>query len=386
MTPAVAGASVTLSAASAAGSAARLTTHLTPARATFLDTPATGYLGVLISNAPAVGDRLQLDVIKTNGQLVSLSVTNASGTNIGTLAQALYNLVNATPALQSNDGLLASEFYDNQNYCGQAFAQFLLFARSPGWPAARIQVALSGATNLLTLPAGTNRLEDNLSDLRPRNHLYVTAGLTNLPVEFNLDTAVQPDGYHELMAVACEGSHVRTQTRVARAVRIQNTALSATFTTLIGGPNSALEATLQFSVAASTNSISRIELFSTGGALASVIGQPSAVFSVAGTNLGIGLHPFYVLVTAADGSRYRTETQWIRLVGADAPFAVTIAAPAPRLAWPAAAGRRYDILSAIDLPGTFVTRDSVVPSNSIGFWIETNAGAAQRFYRVRTAN
>jgi hypothetical protein len=146
--------------------------------------------------------------------------------------------------------------------------------------------------------------------------------LTNLPLTFGFNTTTQADGFHELTAVAYEGSHVRTQRRVSQNVRIQNTPLAATFTCLLCDTNTALEATAQFSIVANTSNISRIELFSTGGALTNVTSQPSAVLSVAATNLGIGLHPFYALVTRADGKQYRTETKWIRILGAEPPLRV----------------------------------------------------------------
>jgi hypothetical protein len=157
------------------------------------------------------------------------------------------------------------------------------------------------------------------------------------------------------------------------------------FTTLVGDTNTALEAILQFSVVANTNNISKIELFSTGGSRASVLDQSNAVFSVAGTSLGLGLHPFYAIVTASSGGQYRTETKWVRLVGADSPFPVSLAAPPPKLAWPAAAGRSYDILSTTGLGSTFQASGSMTPSNSAAQWTETNAPAPQRFYRVRTS-
>ena len=224
----VPGSNVTLSASATLGSAAQLTTLLTPARPTFLDTTATGYLGVLASNTPVVGDWLQLDFTKTNGTQVTVSVTNtAPGTTIATLVQNLLNLVNANPALQSADGVLAADFVDDTS-CGIVAAQFTLYARSPGWPASQIQVTFTASTNLLALPSGTNLLQDNLTDLRPRNHLYVSSGAASLPVSFVLDTTRFPDGFHQLTAVAYEGTSVRTQTRISRTVRIQNTALTAT--------------------------------------------------------------------------------------------------------------------------------------------------------------
>ncbi len=180
---------------------------------------------------------------------------------------------------------------------------------------------------------------------------------------------------------------MHTQARVSQWVEIQNGPLSATFTTLVGDTNTVLDAILQFSVVANANNISKIELFSTGGPVTNVTGQSSAVFSVAATNLGLGLHPFYVIVTASSGKQYRTETKWIRLVAsANTPFPITIRTPPPRLAWPATAGRRYEILSTTNITQAFGVQDTITASNSAAQWTDTNSAAVQRFYRVRTAN
>jgi hypothetical protein len=205
-------------------------------------------------------------------------------------------------------------------------------------------------------------------------------------VTFAFNTTTQANGCHELTAVAYEGTHVRIQGQARQTVQIQNGSLGATFTTLAGGANSALETTVQFSVVANTNNISQIELFSTGGLLGTVSGISNATFSVAGTNLGLGLHPFYAVVTASSGKQYRTETKWIRLVEADSQFGVSIAASPPTLSWPATAGRSYDILSTTNLTSSFQVRASITPSNSTAQWTETNISAPQRFYRVRTSN
>ena len=173
-------------------------------------------------------------------------------------------------------------------------------------------------------PSATNTLDANVTDLEPRNHLYVMAGLTNFPVTVAFNTTTQADGYHELTAVAYEGSHVRTQKRISQNVVIQNSSLSATFNLVAGGTNSFVGNTLQFSVNANTNNVAKIELFATGGSLGSVLGQSNAVFNVGGTNVGVGLHPFYAIVTTATGKQYRTQTIWVRLFATEPPFPVSI--------------------------------------------------------------
>ena len=380
------GGQIPVSANSALGSASALTSFITASSPSFLDSSACGIRSFSVANAPSAGSYLLLTVTKTNGTVVTLGATNSAGnTSISALTQTLVNLINATPALQGSDGLTAEDFVNNDgNSTPQA--QFNLRALCGGWSAAQLQAKLSGSSAFTFQPSGTQKLDSNLSDLEPRNHLYVTAGLTSLPLTFAFNTTTQADGYHELTAVAYEGSHVRTQQRLAQTVRIQNMPLAATFTTLLGGTNTALGATLQFSVAANTNTISKIELFSTGGSLSNVPNQSTALFSVAGASLGLGLHPFYAIVTATGGKQYRTETKWLRLIGPDSPFPVSIGASPPRLAWPATAGRRYDVLSATRLAGAFQPAATVTPSNSAGQWTETNAAVPGRFYRVRSAN
>jgi uncharacterized protein (TIGR03790 family) len=380
------GALIPTSAGSTAGTAPALTTFVAASRTNFLDTVAFGIRTFLVANAPSAGSYLVLTVTKTNGAVVTVGATNSAGnTSISALAQTLVDLINATPELQGSDGLTAEDLL-NYDSNVPPFAQSNLRALSAGWSAAQIQANLSGSSAFIFQPAGTQQLDQNLPDLQPRNHLYLTAGVTNLPLTFAFDTTAQADGYHELAAVLYEGSHVRTQKRLARTVRIQNTALAAVFTTLLGDTNTALEATLQFAVTANTNNISRIELFSTGGSLANVVNQPNALFSVAGTDLGLGLHPFYAIVTANNGKQYRTETKWVRLVGADSPFPVFLAAPPPKLTWPAAAGRSYDILSTTNPANALQPSATVTPSNSAAQWTDTNTAAPRRIYRVRTSN
>jgi hypothetical protein len=151
-------------------------------------------------------------------------------------------------------------------------------------------------------------------DIQPRNHLYVAAGVTNLPVTFRLDTTTLADGFHELTAVACEGSHVRTQTRISLPVRVQNSTLTATLNLLDLPATAPVQGTYHLQVLASAADVSTITLFSTGGALGTMVNQAAATFNVEGSSLGEGLHPFYALVQTTSGAKYRTQTDWARLI------------------------------------------------------------------------
>ena len=375
----VPGTNVTASAGTANGLAAVLNTSLTATRPTFLDTVATGYQVVTFYNAPVVGDWIQMTLTKTNGTVVTLGVTNnVSGTTIGTMTQNLLNLINANPVLQTADGAFASDFFDNDPN-GQAAAQFYLYAHTSGWPASQILTTISTSSNIMATPTSMNPLADNVSDLRPRNHLYVSSGTNSLAVNFAFDTTQVFDGYHQLTAVAYEGTSVATQTRVTRNVLIQNTGLTATMATLPTGTNASLGQQLQFTVTANTPNISSIELFSTGGSQGVVSNASTAVFSVSSAYLGLGLHPFYAVVTDQSGHRFQTSTISYRIVPA---ITLTISRTPPVLTWSAVPGNEYNLQSSTNLMTSFQTLVTVTATNSVVQWPISTTNRAE-FYRVQ---
>ena len=370
------GSSVTASASASLGTTNQLTVQLRVSHTNFLDTIAYGFHGIEITNVPVVGDWLTLVLVKTNGGQVNIALTNTTpGTSIATFGQNFFNLINSRPELQSPDGCQAGDLYADST-----LVLFNLYARSPGWAAAQAQVTLNASTNLSVQPAGTSSFEDNLSDLRPRNHLYLNSGVSTLPVRFLLDTTRISDGFHELMAVAYEGSSVRTQTRVTRSVRIQNSALSASFTALVVGTNVTLDTPLQFAVSANSSNIARIELFSTGGSIGVVSNQPQAVLDAPSGMLGLGLHPFYAVVSDVAGHWYQTQTIWIRLIPS---FRITLGNPPLTLTWPSIVGQTYEVLMTTNLASPFLVMDSLTATNSPIEWPIPSPGIPPGFYQVR---
>ena len=368
----VPGSNLLVSASVMPGSAAGPTTQLTPARPAFLDTVATGFQVVTLYNAPLVGDWIQAAIIKTNGTLISLAVTNTvAGTAIGTLTQDLMNLINGTAALQSADGATAGDLaYDSSS------AQFFLYANTPGLPASQVLAGWTTSTNLQAVPTGPNPLADNASDLCPRNHLYVSSGTPSLAVDFACDTTQLADGWHQLTAVAYEGTSVATQTRVVRNVVVQNTSLSATLSSLAAGTNATL---VQFSVTANTPNVARIELFGTGGSLAVVSNQASAVFGLPAAWFAVGWQPFYAVVTDQAGHTYQTATVWYYVMP---PINLTLGERPFELRWSALSQRQYEVQLATNLTAGFQTVATITATNSSLQWpIATNGPAA--YYRVK---
>ena len=204
--------------------------------------------------------------------------------------------------------------------------------------------------------------------------------MTSLPIDFVLDTTQLPDGYHQLSAIAYEGTSVRTQTGVSRNVRVQNTSLTASLAALPAGTNATLDMQPQFTVSANLPNISRIELFTTGGSAGVVSNQQVAVLSLSSASLGLGLHPFYALVTDTAGDRYQTQTDWIRIIPS---ITVAITGPPLTLSWQTMPGRQYDILSTTNLSAAFQTVASVTASNTVVQWPISAANGIARFYRVK---
>jgi len=297
-------------ASSLRGSADSLTTFLTVSSDFFVTSRASGTRTYYVSGNVDLGTWLGIQVTKTNGQQVCVSVTNQSafGT-VASLTQQLMDAINSEPLLQSPDGLV------DEDFSADPFSPtFHLRAVGSGLAASSIGVVFSGSTNLSTWPPGNTTLNQNLADLQPRNHIYVNAGTNRLAANFSLDTTLLADGYHELTAVAGEGSSVNTQTRISTLIRVQNSQLSASMELLDLADPSPVSDFYHVKVDAGTNSVSSISLYSTGGVLASAINASSVTFIVDGAWLAAGLHPFYAIVQTSDGRQYRTETRWARLV------------------------------------------------------------------------
>ncbi len=299
-----------VSAGSSAGAAGSLTTFLKASRNTFLASPASGVKACNIFGTVQAGTWERITVTKVTGAVVNLSVTNqVIGANVSDLTGQFLNLINATPALQDLDGVVAEDFAG----AWSGSAAFNVRARGQGSRNAATKISLAGSASLAFLPSTEMALLDNLSDLQPRNHLYVTAGATNLTVNFTLNTSALADGFHELTAVAYEGNHVRAQTRITLPVRVQNSTLSASLVLLDLPATAPVLGTYHLQVSASPTNISNITLFSTGGALGTSSNQASTTFTVNGATLGAGLHPFYAIVRTPTGLQYRTAIQSVRL-------------------------------------------------------------------------
>lgn len=298
-----------VSASSDKGSAVASTTLANAAHETFMESTARGLLGCYVSGIINVGTWLQLSITTSEGVLSTVTVTNQSlSAVVPDIVTALISAVSANPAFTGNNGISVENLYvDAFGGC-----RFNLRSTALGLKAARTTARLTAWPNLLVSPNTATPFTNNLSDLQPRNHLYISAGARSLELNNLFDTTTLPDGVHELTAVAYEGTHVRSQTRATLPIEIHNSSLSADLTLLDMPTNAPVQATYHLQVTANTNKVTAIRLFSTGGQVNVVSNHSIAVFSVNGTDLGIGLHPFYAVVEPAAGPSYRTATRYVR--------------------------------------------------------------------------
>src|SRR5437588_9892498 len=115
----------------------------------------------------------------------------ASGAGPTNMASQLAALINSTAVLQGSDGVVA------EDVSGDTFGRgtFNLRVRTPGYEAAAVKVLLGHSAGLYVTPPNQAALNNNISDLQPRDHLYVTAGSPRLGVTFSLDTTALADGF-----------------------------------------------------------------------------------------------------------------------------------------------------------------------------------------------
>jgi hypothetical protein len=286
--------------------------RLSAARSYFIDSPANGYQLFSLSGILQSATWVLFQITKTNGVTVNVGITNnGTAQNLMDMGYAITNAINTSPDLQGNDGVIAGDLSLNQ-YNGP---RFTLRARSAGWDAARIQVKLLGSSRLALNPATNATLTANLSDLQPRDHLYVGCGTTNLAGTISLDTRLLADGTHELTAVAYEGTSVRSQTRATTTVIVSNSPLSAIFTRLDMPDSTPASGTYHVQVQAGPGPAAVIHLMSTGGEIGVSSNTPLATFAVDAVFLGAGRHPFYAITEMPDGRKYQTAKQWVRLTG-----------------------------------------------------------------------
>lgn len=283
------GSGVALGSSAHAGLASELTVGGLATTTNFLDPvyPARRFIAVHgIANS---GDVVRLTVTPAGGTAVTNEIVAAQDETALSVILRLTNAVNTDAALQATNGVVAK--YVDHLY-GVDRVEAVLEARTPG------PVGWSNVVDLLVTPVTpgawlsnsvsfTDHLNDNAVVLRPRGTVLLTAGRPVLAASYALDTTALPDGPHELLAVACEGSAVAEQGRVVMPFSVTNHSLACAIVPSTRTVAWGAGFTVDVTTATGAGPVTQLVLF-VEGKTGAVLAASSGTFAVGTTGLGAG--------------------------------------------------------------------------------------------------
>ena len=245
----------------------------------FLEPAARAYKPVVLTGQAVSGDVVRVIVTPLGGSPVTNSFTcTTNDTSYKILSERLPPVVNGDPALQQSDGAELKWAVTCGSFtCAEAY----LVSRTNGVEGRALYAEVilelqpgSGLTNWTESAALTN----NASDMTARAQIFVAVGETNLTAGYVMDTTSLPDGPHELLAVAREGTGVGTQGRLRRGFTVDNHDLTCVITNppadtyLVLGQS----VTVQVAAAESGGSVTGVQLYAEGKLAGATNAEPYA--------------------------------------------------------------------------------------------------------------
>ena len=258
----------------------------------FLESRAQARKLITLSGTPASGDVVRIEITTLGGLTVTNTVVSEATNDTGfVLLSNLVAAVNSNPLLQGTDGCQAKWVY-KPRWWDPKFGEAYLVARTNGWAG----YSLSASVLDVKQP-GSGLTNDNVSgifshnepDLTARAQIFVSAGRTNLAADYVLDTTTLPDGPHEILVVAREGTAVGTQGRLKRSFVVKNHDLTCAITNLDAVTYAVLGQSLEVHVAAEDpgGTVTNVEFRAEGKWVASSNSEPYS-FSLETALYGIG--------------------------------------------------------------------------------------------------
>ena len=281
------GSGITCAAGADAGGAPLLTVAAQALGTNLLDGvyPAREFIG--LAGTASNGDTAACLITLTNGAVVTNTAVASAGESAASVLARLMALVNSNAALQGTDGVVAKYWVPT------ASASAALQARTPGPQGFNLQVdyrvtqAFPGS-GLNTNYAFVDRFNDNLSVLRARGGVLISAGRTALGAGYLLATTNLADGPHVLEAVACDGGGPGTQGRVRVPFTVDNRDTTCTITAPAPGAHVWRGAAVTVAVAAaSAGTVTQVCLYAEGKWVAAT-SAPPWTFVWVSSNYGAG--------------------------------------------------------------------------------------------------
>ena len=293
----VAGSWMTCTGGSSLGSAGELTVFVTVPFTNFLETTYGAQRRLTLSGTPVSGDVVRVVVSNLAGAVFTNEVMSDGLTNNSpyVLLTNLTTAINADTNLQNAQGCEIKWVYNVSNfYGGTPVHDACLVARTNTWQGYNLYASYSVTTQPGSTLTGSNSAGNfsyNSFVLSARATVFLSEGRTNLAGAYSLNTTTLADGPHELMAVAYEGTAVRSQGRVKIPFVVNNHTASCVITSPADHASFLLGTSVTVHVSASAaggGSVSTVQCYVEGKLLAST-GTAPYVFTFPATNYGVGL-------------------------------------------------------------------------------------------------
>lgn len=232
----------------------------------FVETILPAREGITLSGTTKSGDVVRATITRLDGQVFTNQFAAPSnGTARATMLGGLANAINLDTNLQSSTGCLVKNIKDFFNGTVEAW----LYARTNTWEGHNLfldyeVIPESGST--LSGPDFSDNFNDNAEVLGARINIFLSAGVTQLQGFAIVNTTNWPDGPHELVFAAREGTGVETETRNQMQIRVDNHDLDCA----IDAPSHGIYRfksgvlTVDVSTALSVGSVTQVVLFAEG--------------------------------------------------------------------------------------------------------------------------
>jgi len=293
-TPGISALGWTCHASVSPGTASVATVQVALPATNFMETTSAAREGLLISGTSKSGDVVRTIITRLDGAtFTNQIVVNVNGMPLFSIMAGLANAINANPNLQTAIGVEARYPRDGELW---------LFSRTNTWEGANLFV------DFQVLPVTNDSLDasysfadifnDNADSTTARATIFLSSGVTQIMPSLLIDTTNWPDGPHELLLIAREGTGVGTEKEARVRVQVKNHDLEC----IIDSPPDRIYRlksgvlTVDVSTASSAN-VTQLVLF-VEGKQAAVAGMSAMSTNIALAAYGVG--PLHVQAQAWD--------------------------------------------------------------------------------------
>jgi len=232
----------------------------------FVETILPAREGISLSGSSKSGDVVRAIITRLDGLIITNEYTvPADATPRMTILIGIGNAINLNTNLQSSIGCYVKNVKDLSSTSSEAW----LYARTNTWQGHNLfidyqVIPVSGST--LSGPDFSDNFNDNAGVLGARANIFLSTGFTQLHGVVSMNTTNLPDGPHDLVFAAREGTGVETETRGSLRFVVDNHDLECAVDAPVHGVYRFKSGvlTVDVSTAVSGGSVTQIILFAEG--------------------------------------------------------------------------------------------------------------------------